>query len=215
LSPSSFFLRALRADQRSGTADRGSLTPRAQFPKIDARGGFVEAGFEETGMLRDEHGNELTRRDFHRLTTAAFGGLLAGTIAGCSNNERPTQAKTSSDPPKANTPATGTTPAATTAVALHACRGLNECKGQGKDHKNACAGQGNCYTVTHECAEKNDCKYQGGCGGTNGFNDCKGKGGCGHFPIADQLTWKKAREHFEARMKEAGKKIGSAPAATA
>jgi hypothetical protein len=89
---------------------------------------------------------------------------------------------------------------------------LNECKGQGKDQKNACAGQGNCYTVKHECSGQNDCKNQGGCGGTNGFNDCKGKGGCGHFPISEK-TWKKARERFEARMNDAAKKVGPAPAA--
>jgi hypothetical protein len=166
-------------------------------------------------MAPDDGQSELTRRDFHWLATAAFGGVLAGTIAGCGNSEQPAHSKTSSDPPKGGTPApSGAPTAATTVVAQHACRGLNECKGQGKDHKNACTGQGSCYTVTHECAEKNYCKYQGGCGGTNGFNDCKGKGGCGHFPIADQVTWKKAREHFEARMKEAGKKVGAAPTAT-
>ena len=158
----------------------------------------------------------LNRRDFHRLAAAALGGILAGTAVGCGDHQA-TKSTSKSDPKSSpDSPKGATTPTAVagaTTVALHACRGLNECKGLGKSQKNACAGQGNCYTVTHECSEKNDCKYQGGCGGTNGFNDCKGKGGCGHFPIEDKKTWQKARDHFEARMKDAGKKIGPAPAA--
>jgi hypothetical protein len=164
--------------------------------------------------------NDLSRRDFHRIATAALGGVLAGVIAGCGDGDRAGKPTTKSDtasspaPPKAGNSTAGTpTVAAVTTVALHACRGLNECKGLGKGQKNACVGQGDCYTVKHECAGQNDCKYQGGCGGTNGFNDCKGKGGCGHFPIQPEATWKKARTKFEARMKEAGKKVGPAPAA--
>ncbi len=165
--------------------------------------------------LDEQLADALSRRDFHRLATAALGGVLAGSLAGCGDGDRAAA-------PVSGTPAatkTGAPPATTapvvgaTAVALHACRGLNECKGLGKGHKNACAGQGNCVTVTHDCAEKNDCKSQGGCGGTNGFNDCKGKGGCGHFPIEDKAIWKKARAQFESRMKVAGKKVGQAPAA--
>ncbi len=173
-------------------------------------------------MRRDEERTSgLSRRDFHRLATAAFGGILTGSLVGCGDGDRTAPPVSGTPAPKTGTApapttspaAPGATPVATTAVALHACRGLNECKGLGKNHKNACAGQGNCFTVTHDCAEKNDCKYQGGCGGTNGFNDCKGKGGCGHFPI-NETIWKKAREKFESRMKVAGKKIGQAPAAT-
>jgi hypothetical protein len=163
---------------------------------------------------RPEH--ELSRRDFHRLATAALGGVVAGVIAGCGDGAaKPTQKSDAVGTPaasKTTTSTAGTAPVATTAIALHACRGLNECKGQGKDHKNACAGQGSCFTVTHECSGQNDCKNQGGCGGTNGFNDCKGKGGCGHFPIQDKI-WKKARDKFESRMAEAKKKVGPAPAA--
>jgi hypothetical protein len=155
---------------------------------------------------------ELSRRSFHRLTAAAFGGVLSGTLTGCGNQSATgpadTQAASKAD---AGSATKGATTAGATPVA-HACRGLNECKGQGKDHKNACAGQGTCFTVTHDCAAQNDCNSQGGCGGTNGFNDCKGKGGCGHFPIQDKVTWKKARERFEARMKVASKKVGPAPA---
>jgi hypothetical protein len=161
---------------------------------------------------------ELSRRGFHKLATAAFGGVLTGALSGCGDQAGKPQATGSQAASKstAAAPAAATTGAAVagaTTVALHACRGLNECKAQGKDLKNACAGQGNCFTVTHECSEKNDCKNQGGCGGTNGFNDCKGKGGCGHFPIDSAATWKKARDHFESRMKLAGKTVGPAPAA--
>jgi hypothetical protein len=166
---------------------------------------------------------ELSRRDFHRLATAAFGGALAGTLVGCGEGDRAAKSTTKSDTsstPAAikpadsakNTTTKDASVAGATLVALHACRGLNECKSQGKDHKNTCAGKGSCFTVTHECMGQNDCKNQGGCGGTNGFNDCKGKGGCGHFPISE-VTWKKAREKFESRMAQAKKKVGPAPAA--
>lgn len=160
--------------------------------------------------------NDLNRRDFHKLSAAALGGLMSGAMIGCSEEGAKPAAKPAAAPPKSTTEteksaAKGPAVAATS-VALHACRGLNECKGQGKDKKNACAGQGDCYTVTHDCSGKNDCKLQGGCGGNDGLNDCKGKGGCGHFPISDKDTWKKAREAFEARMKQANKSVGAAPA---
>ena len=162
--------------------------------------------------------DDFSRRDFHRLATAALGGLLAGTLGGCLGDKaepaRPESSGAHADS-KSGSSSPVTPPVVTTAVALHACRGLNECKGLGKGHKNACVGQGDCYTVKHECAGQNDCKFQGGCGGTNGFNDCKGKGGCGHFPIQGQAIWKKARAQFEARMKVAGKKVGAAPAPAA
>ncbi|HEV8003128.1 MAG TPA: hypothetical protein VGP63_24795 [Planctomycetaceae bacterium] len=166
-------------------------------------------------MQHDERNRqELNRRGFHQLATAAFGGVLAGVLTGCGDQAaKPGTAGTQTAPKAAPSATGGTTVAAATTVGQHACRGLNECKGQGKDHKNACAGQGTCFTVTHECAGQNSCNSQGGCGGTNGFNDCKEKGGCGHFPIDDKVIWKKARERFEARMKVASKKVGTAPAA--
>jgi hypothetical protein len=167
--------------------------------------------------------DELSRRDFHRLSAAAFGGIIAGLSAGCGDEgstpvAKPLAAPSSPSTVKAPVPAPSEpksadakAPAvAATAVALHACRGLNECKGQGKDHKNACVGQGNCFTTKHECSGQNDCKYQGGCGDTYGINDCKGQGGCGHLPIPAK-PWKKAREAFEVRMVKAGKKVGKAP----
>jgi hypothetical protein len=160
---------------------------------------------------------EFSRRDFHRLSTAALCGLLAGTTLGCSDQGTKPSAKTSTEsqaPPPSTNPANAAVKeaVAVTPVALHACRGLNECKGFGKSHKNDCAGKGDCYTVKHECSGQNDCKYQGGCGGENGMNDCKGKGGCGHFPIAENDVWKKARAAFESHRKTAGKPFGPAPA---
>jgi hypothetical protein len=170
---------------------------------------------------------EVSRRDFHKLSSAALCGLIAGAAFGCADQAPAPQAKTGTT----GTGTSGTTPqpdisdpappsktagkaAAATTVALHACRGLNECKGLGKSKKNDCAGKGDCYTATaHDCSGQNDCKYQGGCGTTHGVNDCKGKGGCGHYPITDD-AWKKARVAFESREKAAGKKFGPAPTPT-
>ncbi len=133
--------------------------------------------------------NDLSRREFNRLTSAALAGLTAGTWIGCS----------------------ATTKEAHAAADLHVCRGLNACKGQGADAKNACAGQGTCATVQHGCAQQNDCKGQGGCGEVPGQNDCKTKGGCG-VPLSGDM-WKKARANFEDRMKQQNKEIGAAPPA--
>jgi hypothetical protein len=133
----------------------------------------------------------LSRRDFHKLTSAALGGMAAVTWLGCSSATK--EAKAADD--------------------LHACRGLNSCKGLGADGKNACAGQGTCATAHHGCAQQNDCKHQGGCGDTPGENDCKTKGGC-EVPISGDM-WAKARAKFEERMKTQGKDIGAAPPAAA
>jgi hypothetical protein len=166
---------------------------------------------------------EVSRRDFHKLSSAALCGLIAGTAFGCADQAASPPAKTTSN--AATPPAVpATTPAASgksdgkaavvTTVALHACRGLNECKNLGKNKKNDCAGKGDCYTATaHDCSGQNDCKYQGGCGTNQGVNDCKGKGGCGHYPI-NQDAWKKARAAFESREMAAGKKFEPAPAPT-
>jgi hypothetical protein len=152
----------------------------------------------------------LNRRDFHRLSMAALGGVVAGTVAGCSEEKKPAAA-----------PATGTPSAARsepgkpegTEVAAagepHACSGLNACKGQGASGKNDCAGQGDCATKSwhHSCHGMNDCKGQGGCGETATINDCKQKGECS-VPLMGK-AWKAAREHFEKKMEEAGKKVGA------
>jgi hypothetical protein len=155
------------------------------------------------------HPDSVNRRDFHKLSAAALGGLIAGVAFGCGEDASKSVGKLDLKP-KGEGP--GKVTPVSTGPPQHACRGLNECKGQGRDHKNACAGQGSCYTVTHDCSGKNDCKYQGGCGGQNGANDCQGKGGCGHFPIAEEDVWKKARESYEGRMKKLGKTVGKAPA---
>jgi hypothetical protein len=146
---------------------------------------------------------KLTRRDFNALTAAAVGGLVAGTVAGC------TTSHTDQAPPAGGTGNSSTTrPVA--AGEKHVCRGLNACKGQGAGGTNACAGQGACATASHHaCGGLNDCKGQGGCGETAGENACKGMGGC-HVPLgADK--WDKVREKFEAKMQAAGKQVGPPP----
>lgn len=131
---------------------------------------------------------DLSRREFSKLTMAAFGGAVAGVAASAS----------------------GAWAADDTKKDIHVCRGLNECKSNGADGKNKCAGQGQCATAkAHTCSGGNECKGQGGCGETPGENACKGKGKCG-VPLMDK-AWDKARKRFEERMKKAGKKFGSAP----
>jgi hypothetical protein len=138
--------------------------------------------------------HSLDRRDFHKLTTAALGGLAAGAVLGCSKNEEKIKGG-------------GVTQVA--AADVHLCRGLNECKGQGKDGKNSCRGQGTCATAKeHACGTLNDCKGLGGCGETVGSNDCKGKGGC-HVPLMDS-AWETLRKKKEAEWGE--KKLEVAPA---
>jgi len=135
----------------------------------------------------------LSRREFGRLTAAAFGGVLLGsTLVGRAG-----------DP--GEKPASG-------AEDKHVCRGLNTCKGKGKGGKNSCAGAGNCATAeAHSCKGENACKGLGGCGEHPAENSCKGKGGC-EVPLKEK-AWKKARKAFEAQMKKAGKSVGEAPKA--
>jgi len=134
---------------------------------------------------------DVSRRDFGKLTLAAFGGVLAGSLL--SGRTLFAEEK-----------------AAAAAGEKHLCCGLNACKGQGAGAKNECAGQGSCHTVeAHSCSGMNDCKGLGG-GDNPAVNDCKGKGGCG-VPLSGD-GWKKARAGFEASMSKAGKKFGPAPA---
>ena len=167
---------------------------------------------------------DFSRRDFNRLSMAAFGGVVAGTFAGCADE--------GADAPPANTPAPdagaapdgsdttateggdeGGEPAAEETASLlmgekHVCRGLNKCKSDA----NACAGQGTCATfAAHECGTHNECKGQGGCGDKPGENACKGMGKCA-VPLKEH-AWGKARANFEAAMTAAGKEAGPAPAA--
>lgn len=133
--------------------------------------------------------SDLSRRDFHKLTVAAFGGALGGSLVMRS------------------------VLAAGHSLLLkepHTCCGLNTCKGKGAG-ANDCAGMGNCATAEkHGCNGQNKCKGQGGCGEKPGENTCNGQGKCA-VPLSKD-AWKKARTNFEAAMKEAGKKVGPAPA---
>jgi hypothetical protein len=131
--------------------------------------------------------DNVSRRDFGKLTLAAFGGVLAGSMLGgrLLSAEEKKQAKQEA----------------------HACCGLNTCKANGAGGGNECAGQGKCSTVeAHGCSGQNACKNQG-----DSYNNaCKGQGGCS-VPIKGD-SWKKARSNFEAAMTKAGKKFGPAPA---
>lgn len=168
----------------------------------------------------------LNRRDFNELTMAAFGGIVAGTIAGCGGGETDTaggkngsggNGESETSTPEAG--GNGEDDSDATQVATndwtgetHVCRGLNACQNQGASGDNACAGQGTCATATtHSCHEMNDCKFQGGCGESVGTNACKGQGECS-VPLSDG-AWTKAREKFEAAMEAAGKTVGEAPQA--
>lgn len=140
----------------------------------------------------------LKRREFHRLTAAAFGGLLAGTggIA-VAQEKKEEESKLKVDP-------------ALLLAEPHVCRGLNTCKGKGQGEQNACAGQGACAVVKeHSCNGENDCKGMGGCGGYPGQNTCKGKGHCA-VPLKKE-TWAIARKQLEHLMADMGKKVGEAP----
>jgi len=143
---------------------------------------------------REEMGDTaLSRRDFGKLTMAAFGGVLLGaTLAG-----HAAEGEEKHDP-------------ALLLQDKHVCRGLNTCKGKGKKGDNSCAGMGNCALAeAHSCKGDNACKGQGGCGDFAGQNSCKGTGSC-EVPLKDK-TWKKARKAFEAQMKKASKTFGDAP----
>ncbi len=157
----------------------------------------------------------LSRRELGRLASAAFGGVVAGTLlAGCSPQEQKPGSKDGKDGKAAKDakPAGGKDQLARDGREIHACRGLNTCKGNGADGKNDCAGQGTCATVDHHsCGGQNTCKHRGGCGTEPGTNECKGKGGCA-VPMVHGDAWDRARAAFEGRMKEAKKTIGKAPA---
>ncbi|MBS0203863.1 MAG: hypothetical protein JSS49_13240 [Planctomycetes bacterium] len=151
----------------------------------------------------------LGRRDFHKLTVAALGGMIAGTTIGCGGGGGS----------EATTTTTTTSPATTAGLTdaekliidePHTCRGLNSCKGKGRSKDNACAGQGACASLADaSCGGNNKCKGQGGCGELPGMNACEGKGGC-HIPLMDS-AWTTARTAFEAAMKKSGQKFGDAP----
>jgi hypothetical protein len=141
--------------------------------------------------------SDLTRRDFQRLSMAAFGGMLLGAGAAQAADEKDKQKE---DDKKKNP----------LLVEPHVCRGLNTCKNKGATKKNDCAGQGACFTANkHTCHAENACRGQGGCGEHPGENACKAKGECA-VPL-NKTAWAKARKRFEELMKKDGKKVGPAP----
>ncbi len=150
---------------------------------------------------------DLNRRDFHKLSMAALGGVIGGVVfANCGPAEKPAEGApaASEAPPAAKPP--------TEAAEKHVCRGLNACKGQGAGGENTCAGSGGCATsASHSCKGSNECKGQGGCGETPGANACSGQGGCA-VPLQDH-AWGKARTQFEEKMKGMGKAVADAPPA--
>lgn len=153
--------------------------------------------------------SNLTRRDFHRLSMAAFSGIVAGTAAGCAREPAspPPAAGGGTDDGGQPSVAAGENPLL---VEPHVCRGLNTCKGLGKGGDNECAGQGACATAeAHSCHYENKCRGQGGCGETAGRNECRGKGECA-VPLAED-TRKKVRQAFEEAMRAAGKPFGDPP----
>lgn len=153
--------------------------------------------------------DDLSRRDFQKLSLAALGGALSGSmLAGCSDRGQEAAAPAPPNPAESDMTVAAADHLLTEP---HVCRGLNTCKGHGAGGGNDCAGQGNCASVeAHSCHGENDCKGQGGCGEIAGQNDCKGQGKCG-VPLSDK-AWKKARADFEAAMTKAGKKVAPAPA---
>lgn len=165
--------------------------------------------------------SEMNRRDFTRWTAAAFGGVVAGTMAGCAGEkdaEAPSAPAGGGGAPEGSGAARITDGEATHDVAYmleepHVCRGLNTCKGKGQGGENGCGGQGACATATaHSCHTHNECKGQGGCGEHPGQNACKGQGECA-VPLSEP-AWETARAAFEKAMTDAGNAVGTAPAAS-
>ncbi len=146
--------------------------------------------------------NELTRRDFTKLTAAA----LAGATIGCG---KATEASSKA------TPKPGLLKDVKHESLLlrepHVCRGLNACKGLARGGANTCAGQGTCATASaHGCGGRNACKGQGGCGAQPGQNACKGEGKCG-VPITMNPAWEKVRKALDSMAKTHGFELGTAP----
>ncbi|MAG93782.1 MAG: hypothetical protein CMJ48_08545 [Planctomycetaceae bacterium] len=169
---------------------------------------------------------DLSRRDFTKMTMAAFGGMVAGTVVGCGGDEEAADeggadADTGHDDDEAGHDADDGDDeehdVANILAEKHICRGLNQCNGKGASGENACAGQGTCATAgPHGCKGENDCRGQGGCGEFPGQNACNAKGVCG-VPLKKEEKWDKARKAFEEAMKAASpdKEIGVAPAPAA
>ena len=192
--------------------------------RLPAEGTAAREALRSNSAGSLDHG----RREFAKLVTAAIAGLVAGLLlrrgAGPpAEKEKLAEPSKDAGPSAEGTSTSGSAelpapPAGTDLKLLmagdpHVCRGLNICKAKGKDHKNACAGQGACATAeSHACNGLNDCKGQGGCDGTAGINSCKGKGACA-VPLKDE-TWPLARARFEQLAKGKHLKVGAAPVKT-
>ena len=183
-------------------ATRTVLSPLRRM--TDVARAFAGGGHSRRRRVRVLRGpvmdsNELSRRQFAKLTAAAVGGLMAGVNTTLAEDKKPEH----KDPKKDGFP---------WLQDPHVCRGLNHhCKEEVKGKKNECAGQANFPTVKeHTCKGMNECAGEGGCGEKPGENMCKGKGECA-VPLMDK-PWAIAPKNFEAAMKKADKKFGDAPA---
>ena len=78
------------------------------------------------------------------VLTAAFTGLLGGTVARAATSDPITSASSAVSPIAGQ--------AADDKVEKHACKGLNSCKGKG-----------GCRSSDNGCKGKNSCKGKGGC----------------------------------------------------
>ncbi len=203
--------------------------------RLPAQGAEARAGLQTETIEPPTRG----RREFAKLAAAALAGLAAGLLirhaeappappndssvggdsppSGKSEKGRLSAPDKSAESKSQSTDKPDIVAPANTDLNLlvagdrHVCRGLNTCKEKGKDHKNACAGQGACATAeSHACQGLNDCKGQGGCDGTAGINLCSGKGACA-VPLKEKV-WKLVRERFEQLAKKKGIPVGAAPA---
>jgi hypothetical protein len=84
------------------------------------------------------------------VLTAAFTGLLGGTVARAATVNSSTSATQLTSASSAISPIAGQ--AAADKVEKHACKGLNSCKGKG-----------GCSSSDNGCKGKNSCKGKGGC----------------------------------------------------
>ena len=101
---------------------------------------------------------DFTRRDFHKLTMAAFGGVVSGLSV-----SRSAVAFGGDESLLLKEP--------------HVCCGLNTCKGHGASGDNECAGMGDCASVEHHsCKGEEGCSGQGGCGAKPGGEWLQGPG---------------------------------------
>ena len=193
-----------------------------------ARGGGQTERVSQSDMPKSESAGR-NRREFAKLTAAAFAGLFAGILIrrgqdqahntgapAASDDKAADSNSPPNDAPAGNSSPNNSTSASTDLNLMlagdpHVCRGLNICRGKDKKHSNACAGQGACATAeSHACDGQNVCKGQGGCDNTAGINLCKGKGACA-VPLKDK-TWTLARARFEQLAKAEKLEIGAAPA---